>query len=122
MSTASARPCSVTPRRAATTRCCWLTALCSVGKRRCPGSMPGIQTVVCGHTHMQFDRLAAGRRVVNPGSVGMPYGPPGAHWALLGPGAWLRRTRYDTAAAARVIAAGRYLSAGEWAREYVLHH
>ena len=82
----------------------------------------GIQTVVCGHTHMQFDRLAAGRRVVNPGSVGMPYGPPGAHWALLGPGAWLRRTRYDTAAAARVIAAGRYLSAGEWAREYVLHH
>ncbi len=84
--------------------------------------MPGIQTVVCGHTHMQFDRLAAGRRVVNPGSVGMPYGPPGAHWALLGPGAWLRRTRYDTAAAARVIAAGRYLSAGEWAREYVLHH
>jgi predicted phosphodiesterase len=82
----------------------------------------GIQTVVCGHTHMQFDRRAAGRRVVNPGSVGMPYGPPGAHWALLGPGAWLRRTRYDTAAAAGVIAASRYPGAAEWANEYVLHH
>jgi diadenosine tetraphosphatase ApaH/serine/threonine PP2A family protein phosphatase len=34
------------------------------------------QTVVCGHTHMPFDRLAGGRRVINPGSVGMPYGRP----------------------------------------------
>jgi predicted phosphodiesterase len=31
--------------------------------------------VVCGHTHMPFDRLVDGRRVVNPGSVGMAYGP-----------------------------------------------
>jgi putative phosphoesterase len=81
-----------------------------------------LQTVVCGHTHMQFDRLAAGCRVVNPGSVGMPYGPPGAHWALLGPGAWLRRTHYDTAAAAGVITASRYPGAAEWAHEYVLQH
>jgi predicted phosphodiesterase len=29
--------------------------------------------VVCGHTHHQFDRSVAGRRVVNAGSVGMPY-------------------------------------------------
>ena len=80
------------------------------------------QIVVCGHTHMQFDRLAAGRRVINPGSVGMPYGPPGAHWALLGQGIWLRRTRYDTAAAAEVIKASRYPDGAAWAREYVLHH
>ena len=60
------------------------------------------QTVVCGHTHMPFDRLAGGRRVVNPGSVGMPYGPPGAaaYWALLGPDITLRRTPYDARAAA----------------------
>jgi predicted phosphodiesterase len=82
----------------------------------------GIETVLCGHTHMQFDRLAAGRRVVNPGSVGMPYGPPGAHWALLGPGVSLRRTSYDTAAAAEAIAASGYPNGGEWAREYVLQH
>jgi predicted phosphodiesterase len=80
------------------------------------------RTVVCGHTHMQFDRLAAGRRVINPGSVGMPYGPPGAHWALLGPDIRLRRTRYDTAAAAEGIAASRYPDGAEWAREYVLNH
>ena len=47
---------------------------------------PGVAAVVCGHTHMPFCRLACGRLVVNPGSVGMPYGRPGAHWALLGPG------------------------------------
>ena len=43
--------------------------------------------VVCGHTHMQFDRqLPRGVRVVNAGSVGMPYeGRRGAFWALLGP-------------------------------------
>jgi predicted phosphodiesterase len=29
--------------------------------------------VVCGHTHMQFDRMIGGTRVVNAGSVGMPF-------------------------------------------------
>jgi putative phosphoesterase len=39
--------------------------------------------VVCGHTHMQFDRTIAGKRVVNSGSVGMPYDDvPGAYWTL----------------------------------------
>ncbi len=46
-----------------------------------------VMTVVCGHTHMPFTRLAHGRLIVNPGSVGMPYGRAGAHWALLADGA-----------------------------------
>ena len=45
-----------------------------------------ITTVVCGHTHMPFQRLAHGRQIINPGSVGMPYGRQGAHWALLADG------------------------------------
>src|SRR3984957_17122212 len=112
------------PRRAATTRWCWSTARRSGGRRGGAGVAGGVPepVVVLGHTHMPFDRLAAGRRVVNPGSVGMPYGHPGAAWALLGPGIWLRRTRYDTAAAAEVIAASRYPDGAAWAREYVLHH
>ena len=50
-------------------------------------------TVVCGHTHIQFDREIAGKRVVNSGSVGSPYeDEPGAYWTLdLEP----RRTEYD---------------------------
>jgi predicted phosphodiesterase len=79
-------------------------------------------TVVCGHTHMQFDRLAAGRRVVNGGSVGMPYGSPGACWALLGPGVELHQTPYDAATAARRIEQSGYQDAGQWAAEYVLQH
>jgi predicted phosphodiesterase len=61
------------------------------------------QTVVVGHTHMPFDRLAGGRRVVNAGSVGLQYGHAGASWALLGPDVVLRRTPYDAAAAAAAL-------------------
>jgi putative phosphoesterase len=39
--------------------------------------------VVCGHTHTQFERTIAGKRVLNSGSVGMPYeDAPGAYWTL----------------------------------------
>jgi diadenosine tetraphosphatase ApaH/serine/threonine PP2A family protein phosphatase len=52
--------------------------------------------VVCGHTHMQFDRRHGRTRVVNAGSVGLPYeGRAGACWAQLGPDVSLRRTDYD---------------------------
>jgi len=64
--------------------------------------------VVAGHTHMQVDRVAAGRRrFVCAGSVGMPYeGRPGAFWALLDDdGVQLLRTDYDVARAAEAIAA-----------------
>lgn len=60
----------------------------------------GVDLVVCGHTHMQFDRFVAGVRVVNAGSVGMRFGGTGADWLLLGPHVELRHTRYDLAAAA----------------------
>jgi predicted phosphodiesterase len=64
------------------------------------------RVVVCGHTHMQYDRTIKGARVVNPGSVGMPYErTPGAYWALLGPDVALRRARYDVVAAAETIRA-----------------
>jgi predicted phosphodiesterase len=78
------------------------------------------RVVVCGHTHMPFDRLVDGRRVVNPGSVGMAYGPPGAYWAVLGPTVELRRTSYDVEAAAARIRAGGHPRAADWAQDYVL--
>ncbi len=62
--------------------------------------------VVCGHTHVQFDRTADGVRIVNAGSVGMPYErEPGAYWLRLGPDVEHRRTDYDVESAARAIAA-----------------
>ena len=76
--------------------------------------------VISGHTHMQYDRLAAGTRIVNPGSVGMPYGEAGAHWALLGPQVELRRAPYDLVAAAERIRASGWPGAEEFARENVL--
>ncbi|MET9965903.1 metallophosphoesterase family protein [Streptomyces sp. NPDC006356] len=79
-----------------------------------------VRTVVCGHTHMPYVRLAHGRLVVNPGSVGMPYGRVGAHWCLLGPGADLRVTPYDVATAVdRVVAECAYPGIAEWAAHYL---
>jgi predicted phosphodiesterase len=78
--------------------------------------------VVCGHTHIQFDRLAGGARVINAGSVGMPYeGRPGAFWALLGPDVSLRRTDFDAAAAAERIRASGFALAEDFANENVLN-
>ncbi len=54
---------------------------------------------VHGHSHLQDDRLVAGRRLVNAGSVGKPFDRRGAAWALLSRGVELRRTEYDIAAA-----------------------
>lgn len=80
-----------------------------------------VRTVVCGHTHMPYARLAHGRQVVNSGSVGMPYGRPGAHWCLLGPGIDLRVTLYDIPAAiTRLVAECAYPEIAEWA-DYYLH-
>jgi predicted phosphodiesterase len=58
-------------------------------------------TVVCGHSHLQFERVVAGKRVVNAGSIGMAYeDEPGAYWALLGPEVELRRSRFTPASLA----------------------
>ncbi len=75
---------------------------------------------VCGHTHMPFDRTVGRVRVVNAGSVGMPFGEPGASWLLLGPGVELRRTSYDLAAAADRVRATGYPQAEEFAARNIL--
>lgn len=65
--------------------------------------------VVCGHTHIQYDRLVADWRVVCAGSVGWPYeGRPGAFWLLLGPDVSHVRTEYDVHEAAERIGSSGY--------------
>lgn len=80
------------------------------------------QLVVCGHTHMQFELHIGGVRVLNAGSVGMPYADcPGAYWLLLGPEASeFRRTPYDLEAAAQAVRASGYPQAQDFADENVL--
>lgn len=75
--------------------------------------------VVCGHTHMQFDRMVGPIRAVNAGSIGMPFGGTGAYWLLLDREVELRRTAYDLASAAAQIRATAYPAADEFARLYV---
>lgn len=79
------------------------------------------QVLVCGHTHVQVDRHAAGKRIVCAGSVGMPYADePGAYWALLGPEVEFRRTPYDLESAAERIRATGWPDAEEFVRENLL--
>jgi predicted phosphodiesterase len=77
--------------------------------------------VVQGHTHVQLDRRASGMpRLVNAGSVGMPYqGERGAFWALLGPEVELRRTPYDVEDAFASLEASGFPSAAEIYRESI---
>jgi putative phosphoesterase len=77
--------------------------------------------VVCGHTHMQFDRMVGKTRVVNAGSVGMPFGRPGADWLQLGADVELRHTSYDLAAAADRVRRSGYPGADEFAAKYILN-
>jgi putative phosphoesterase len=79
-----------------------------------------VPVVVCGHTHMQFDRMVATIRVVNAGSVGMPFGEPGVDWLLLGPDVELRHTSYDRTRAAERIRKTKYPQAEEFAARNVL--
>ena len=84
------------------------------------GLETSVRAVVCGHTHMPFMRLVDRRIVVNPGSVGMPYGGAGGHWALLGPGVELRVSEFDLdRACARITAESGYPDATEWAEYFV---
>jgi predicted phosphodiesterase len=80
----------------------------------------GAGTVICGHTHMQFDRMISSVRIVNAGSVGMPFGSTGAFWLLIDTAIELRRTTYDLDDAARLIRSGPYPQAQEFAERYVL--
>jgi len=75
-----------------------------------------VSVVICGHTHMQFDRMVGTTRVVNAGSIGQPFGGSGAHWLLLGPNVELRRTSYDLVLAAELIRQTQYPQAEETAQ------
>jgi predicted phosphodiesterase len=75
----------------------------------------GTDVVLCGHTHVQHDRSVPGApRLVNAGSVGLPYqGERGAFWALLGPSVEFRRTPYDVEAALASLTESGFPSAAD---------
>jgi putative phosphoesterase len=80
-----------------------------------------VQTVVCGHTHMPFVRLVDRRLVINPGSLGMPYGRAGGSWALLAEGnVTLRHTPIDVRAVCEEVAQqSTYPGVREWVEYFV---
>ena len=75
--------------------------------------------VVCGHTHMQFDRAIGKTRVLNAGSVGMPFGKPGAYWLQLDSNVTFHRVEYDIEKAVEWIKNTAYPHASEFAESNV---
>src|SRR5919202_443259 len=73
--------------------------------------------VVCGHVHTQFDRRVGGKRVINAGSVGMPYQgePVGAFWLLLDFEVKFRRSSYNLRRAVEEFRAIGYPAADDMA-------
>ena len=80
---------------------------------------PGV--ILCGHTHLTFDRQVGRHRVINPGSVGMPFGDPGAYWALVTElDVESCYTSFDLSAAAARVSETAYPQAAGFAQGYVL--
>jgi predicted phosphodiesterase len=79
-------------------------------------------TFVIGHTHHQFDRRVGELRVINAGSVGMPYeGEVAAFWTLVVDGEpEFRRTPFDVERAVREIRASGWQGGEEFVAENLL--
>jgi predicted phosphodiesterase len=79
-------------------------------------------TFVIGHTHHQFDRRIGRLRVINAGSVGMPYeGEVAAFWAVVENGEpSFRKTPFDVERAVRELRASAWPGAGEFVEENLL--
>lgn len=76
-----------------------------------------VPLIVCGHTHMAFDRQVGTTRLVNAGSVGLPFGEAGADWLLLGPGVQFRHAPYDLEQAAALVRASEYIDRDAFAMQ-----
>src|SRR6266700_4486078 len=76
-------------------------------------------TVIIGHTHHQFDRRVGELRVVNAGSVGMPYeGDVAAFWGVVDQGEpSFRRTAFDIERAIAEVEASGWPLADEFVAE-----
>ncbi|MCB0013072.1 MAG: metallophosphoesterase family protein [Anaerolineales bacterium] len=77
--------------------------------------------IICGHTHMQFDRQIGTQRVINAGSVGAPFGRTGADWLLIDDDQFiLKHTTYDLAAAAATVRQSDFPGAEQFAAVNIL--
>lgn len=77
------------------------------------------ESVICGHTHIQFDRRIGGTRVINAGSIGMPFGHGGADWLLIDTSFEFRNSKFNVEAAASRIKASAYPHADLFIKNHI---
>ena len=79
------------------------------------------RTFVVGHTHMQFDRLVGKKRIINSGSVGMPFDKIGAHWLVISDDIECCTTAYDFQGASKMIENTSYPGKTKFVENHVLN-
>ncbi|WP_052363444.1 metallophosphoesterase [Geomicrobium sp. JCM 19037] len=65
------------------------------------------QVIICGHTHIQFERDILSKKVINAGSVGLQSRAKGACWLFIDSDKYeLRVSEYDYESTAQEILLG----------------
>ena len=77
--------------------------------------------IICGHTHMPFDLKFGKSRIINSGSVGMPFGTNQASWLLIDQQINFMTTSYDIQMAAQLISTSNYPYKESFIRNNVLN-
>lgn len=79
--------------------------------------------VICGHTHIQFERVVNSVRILNAGSVGMPFsGHHGADWILItSEGIAFKNTQYDNLKAREILARTNYPNITNFIDQNIIH-
>jgi putative phosphoesterase len=77
---------------------------------------------ICGHTHMQFKRTINNIRIINAGSVGMPFGGTGADWLLINGNEFeFVHTEYNLLSAAERMRTSSYPDVEDFIQNNVIH-
>lgn len=83
----------------------------------------GVQSpfIICGHTHLQFEMTIGHQKVINAGSVGMPFSDlEGAQWLWIDDQQFrFKRTKIDKAAAVKEIQLSDYPYVDNFITQYV---
>ena len=80
--------------------------------------------IICGHTHVQFQLMANSIKIMNAGSVGMPFGRnKGADWILITPDEILfKNTQYDYMKAEKILMKTNYPAIENFVEQYIVHN
>lgn len=77
--------------------------------------------IICGHTHIPFDKKLKNKRIVNAGSVGMSFNGPGAQYLTINSGINFICTNYNTHRASEFFRQTTYPNVSNFINNFILN-